>query len=514
MFSWGCGEYGLLGNGSHDQIITPTNISATSILASEKVVKVEGGESNAIALTEDGKIYTWGSNWFGMLGNGTTSSDPELPVAVDMTGALAGKTVVDVAVGAYSAYALTSDGQVYSWGANWGGMLGDGTTTDRHVPTTVDFSGALAGKQVVDMAVGEYSVNVLTSDGGLYGWGANYSGKVGNGTTDQTLSPAAVDTSGVLAGKSIKDINMKSSATVALDEAGQVYVWGGGFKIGAIGDDTLQQVTVPTITSSFTPHNTELPVVKFDGVVATDVRFEDNGTNFKKLVAVAPPHAAGTVDVSVKFDGHPEQVFASSYTYIAPPTKTSLKLNTFANSHSTAIAPALSRGEFKVTGGCAEVDSESLSLLGAESIEAPLGVDIYGGVAFSLKCINAGDKSDVAVTLDSPMIGSARITDKNIDLLRAYKTFEGKLVDISSQVNFSIVGNGDVAVSYSLVDGGDLDEDGVVNGEIIDPIYIGVAASSDSLADTGASSWLLLTVALLTIGTGVVVLVRVRRRYS
>ena len=513
LFSWGCNSYNLLGSGSEDGLLkfnTPTNISATSILAGKRVVQVDGGENSAIALTDDGEVYTWGGNWFGTLGDGTTN-ESSVPVAVDMNGVLAGVTVVDVAVGAYNSYALSDDGRVYSWGANWSGMIGDGTTTDRHLPTAVDMNGVLADKQVVEMAVGEYTVVVLTSDGGLYGWGGNSGGAIGNGTEDEALSPVAVDTSGILAGKNITQINMQGSATVALDEDGQVYIWGGGFKLGEIADETRQSVALPTITSEFTPLNTELPDVKFDGVPATEVRFEDDSTNFKKLVAVAPSHSPGTVDIEISFAGQTPTVLAQAYTY--KDITSSLDLSTVSTPQGDKVSSPLSRGVLAVSGGCRDISTPSVQLLGAKAIKSPQGVNIYGGIGFSLECATGQQAATVTLSFGNLIGDNQRITDSDLSSLRAYKSQGDKLTDMTDRVSFTLTSQDTIQASYGLVDGGDLDEDGKVNGLIIDPVYIGIESSKPAqLADTGSSLFIILIVATIITVTGMATLVISQRK--
>ena len=105
----------------------------------------------AFTLPAHADPFGWGNNTFGALGDGTTT-DRSTPVAADMGGVLAGKTVTAIAGGVYHTVALTSDGKAYAWGNNVFGQLGDGTNTTRTTPVAVDMGGVLAGKTVTAIA--------------------------------------------------------------------------------------------------------------------------------------------------------------------------------------------------------------------------------------------------------------------------------------------------------------------------------------------------------------------------
>jgi hypothetical protein len=146
---------------------------------------------HSLALTSDGQVFTWGYNLFGQLGNNSTTQS-NVPVVVNTSGALAGKTVVAIAAGMYHSLALTSDGQVFAWGYNLFGQLGNNSTTQSNVPVAVNTSGALAGKTVVAIAGGGYHGLALTSDKQIFDWGYNVDGQLGNNSATQSNVPAAV----------------------------------------------------------------------------------------------------------------------------------------------------------------------------------------------------------------------------------------------------------------------------------------------------------------------------------
>jgi alpha-tubulin suppressor-like RCC1 family protein len=128
---WGLAE--ALGNGSTSDQVTPIAVDVSGVLAGKSISQISTSGYHTLAVTTDGKVYAWGSNNRGELGDGTTTNR-STPVAVDMTGALLGKTVIAVEAGFEFSLALTSDGRVYSWGGNTFGHLGDGTYYARHTP--------------------------------------------------------------------------------------------------------------------------------------------------------------------------------------------------------------------------------------------------------------------------------------------------------------------------------------------------------------------------------------------
>ena len=108
-------------------------------LLGKTVTAIAAAQGHTVALTSDGKVFAWGRNDMGQLGDDTTANSTT-PVAVNMSGALLGKTVTAIAAGGFHTVALTSDGKVFAWGYNNAGQLGDGTTTQRTTPVAVNMS--------------------------------------------------------------------------------------------------------------------------------------------------------------------------------------------------------------------------------------------------------------------------------------------------------------------------------------------------------------------------------------
>ncbi|MFN0075292.1 MAG: RCC1 domain-containing protein [Prosthecobacter sp.] len=246
-FGWGSNAYGQLGNGSTTDTNVPAATMTSGALSGKVLTKISTSEYNGtthtLVVSSDGQIFAWGRNDSGQLGDGSTV-DRTSAVAVDMSGVLFGKTVVDVAAGGGFSLAVTSDGSIYSWGNNSVGQLGDGTSTVRHVPVAVDMTGVLFGKVVKSVSAGSVSAAALTSDGYVFTWGRGIDGQLGNGTSGSSLVPVAVDTTGVLSGKIVTSISMGSFFCLAVASDGKAFSWGLNVS-GMLGDGTATDRNTP-----------------------------------------------------------------------------------------------------------------------------------------------------------------------------------------------------------------------------------------------------------------------------
>ncbi|ACB77521.1 MBG domain-containing protein [Opitutus terrae] len=240
-YAWGDNSKGQLGNGTGGSMgnksVVPVAADRSGVLAGKTLVALATSYRHSLALASDGTVYAWGYNANGQLGNGSggLSTDiSKVPVAVDMTGVLAGKTIIAIATGYEHSLALASDGIVYAWGDNSEGQLGDGSTTDSKVPMAVDRTGVLTGKTVVAIAAGRNHSLAVASDGTVYAWGDNYYAQLGDGSLTDSSVPVPVDLT-ELAGKSVADVAGGDRHSLAQASDGTVYAWGDNTN-GQMGD--------------------------------------------------------------------------------------------------------------------------------------------------------------------------------------------------------------------------------------------------------------------------------------
>lgn len=143
---------------------------------------------------------------------------------VDMTGATAG--FVQLSAGYYHAAAVSNGGVLYTWGMGKNGQLGNGDTGNKAVPTVVDTTGVLQGVAIKKVAVGRYHTVALSEDGDVYTWGSNDQGQLGDGTRKGSTVPVAVSRGDIPADVGIIDIAAANAVTLAVGSDGRVYEWG------------------------------------------------------------------------------------------------------------------------------------------------------------------------------------------------------------------------------------------------------------------------------------------------
>ena len=198
IYAWGNNALGQLGNGTTTTTDVPVLVS---LPAGVTAIAIAAAQDHTLAITSTGAVYAWGDNSNGQLGDGTTTNRAA-PVLVGLP---AGVRAVSVAGGQWHSVAATSTGKVYSWGDNSVGEVGDGTFTERHAPV---LSSLPAGVTVTAVSAGYVYSLARTSTGSAYGWGNNEYGQLGNGTTDvyndvplQVSFPAGVTAASVVAGQ-------------------------------------------------------------------------------------------------------------------------------------------------------------------------------------------------------------------------------------------------------------------------------------------------------------------------
>ncbi len=228
LAAWGSNSVGQLGNNSLTSSSVPVLVNQSGVLAGKTMVSAAAGSNHNLALCSDGTLAAWGYNSGGELGNNSTTAS-SVPVLVNQTGVLAGKTVVSVAAGFCYSLALCSDGSLAAWGGNNSGQLGNNSLTSSSVPVLVDQTGVLAGKTVVSVAAGASQSLALCSDGTLAVWGhynTYWSGYIG--TYRISAAPMAVGGS-VLLGKMVVKICAGTDRCLVLCSDGTVVQWGNSY---------------------------------------------------------------------------------------------------------------------------------------------------------------------------------------------------------------------------------------------------------------------------------------------
>lgn len=236
VYCWGRNQLGQLGNGNAPiETDIPVKVQGGHMFAS-----VSASSEHTCGVTQSGDVYCWGDNSTGELGDGTTTSS-DLPVLVSGMHTF---TMVSAAV--THTCGVTLGGNTYCWGLNGGGQLGDGTTNSSSTPVLVSdghtFASVSAGGTHFN---GAHNTCGVTTIGDAYCWGLNLNGQLGNGNSPTgSTTPVAVQGGLVFA-----SLTNSSTHNCGITTDGTAYCWGlDGF--GELGNgSSLGSSDVPSPVS-------------------------------------------------------------------------------------------------------------------------------------------------------------------------------------------------------------------------------------------------------------------------
>ncbi|XP_035383560.1 probable E3 ubiquitin-protein ligase HERC1 isoform X3 [Electrophorus electricus] len=224
----GKGSYGRLGLGDSNNQAVPKKLALDPPRAVCKVSSSKGSDGHTLAVTADGEVFSWGDGDYGKLGHGNSATQ-KYPKIIQ--GPLLGKVVVCVSAGYRHSAAVTSDGELYTWGEGDFGRLGHSDSHSRNVPTLVkDISG------VGQAACGSSHTIAVSQDGRVvWSFGGGDNGKLGHGDTNRVYRPKVIE---ALHGYIIRKVCAGSQCSLALTSAGQVFAWGCGSCLGCGSSET------------------------------------------------------------------------------------------------------------------------------------------------------------------------------------------------------------------------------------------------------------------------------------
>ncbi|MGH0166749.1 UNVERIFIED_CONTAM: hypothetical protein FKN15_006610 [Acipenser sinensis] len=216
-------------------------------LASKKILRIAAHPDGQhyLALSSAGEVFSWGCGDGGRLGHGDTTYLEEPTVIAAFSGKQSGKQVVHIACGSTYSAAITVDGELYTWGRGNYGRLGHGSSEDQTTPMLVT---GLKGLKVIDVSCGSGDAQTLavSDNGQVWSWGDGDYGKLGRGGSDGCKTPKLVEK---LQDLDIVKVCCGSQFSVALTKYGQVYTWGKGDN-QRLGHGTEEHVRYPKLLDS------------------------------------------------------------------------------------------------------------------------------------------------------------------------------------------------------------------------------------------------------------------------
>ncbi|GAB3637363.1 hypothetical protein GCM10027422_29530 [Hymenobacter arcticus] len=251
LYAWGSNYDGVLGPAgpppapvSYKQLAHRSETRSVLVQVPGQWAHVAAGASHVLALTPDGRLFTWGANRRGQLGPGVPLDSLPHPQPGQVPGRYS-----QVAAGAYFSLALTPAGQLYAWGDNTHGQLATATNSFRATgqlqPPPLPTPRRIPGRWA-QVAAGDDFVLALRADGQLWAWGSNSKGELGRSPNEDSPVPAP------LPGR-YTQCSAGSNHCIALGTNGRLYAWGQN-DYGELGNDTAGDYfndaphPVPTVT--------------------------------------------------------------------------------------------------------------------------------------------------------------------------------------------------------------------------------------------------------------------------
>jgi alpha-tubulin suppressor-like RCC1 family protein len=228
-WAWGGNNVGQLGDNSITSRLTP--VSVQGAVKTFCQISTGNSSSHSLAIDKNGRVWAWGFNNQGQLGDNSIGSK-RTPVSV--LGAV--KTFCKISTGQNHSLAIDKNGRAWAWGANGSGRLGDNSIANRLTPVSVQ--GAVKTFCQID-AGGTHSV-AIDKNGRVWAWGVNSSGEIGNNLAASKRTPVSV----LGAVKTFCQITAANFYSIAIDKNGRAWGWGYSSS-GQLGDNSTAQRQTP-----------------------------------------------------------------------------------------------------------------------------------------------------------------------------------------------------------------------------------------------------------------------------
>lgn len=243
VFVWGSNYLGQLGDGTIINRNVGVDITNNYTLEDgEKIEKLRMSNTLSLALSSNNRVFMKDA------GDTTTVSD-----ITSIFGLSPGETIIEVFAEGTINGVFTSEGRIFTWGENYAGQVGDGTTIDRTLPVDITSNFILNPEEVISsVSIGDDHSLALTSFDRVFAWGYNAKGEVGDATFDNRPTPVDITGEFSLAdGETITKIFAEENNSAAITSLGNLFTWGDNSE-GQMADGTFVNKNVPTdVTSNY-----------------------------------------------------------------------------------------------------------------------------------------------------------------------------------------------------------------------------------------------------------------------
>jgi len=213
LYTWGINSSGQLGSGNTAKCFIPKTIINQK---DYHIIDIACGYEHNIALTDNGHILAFGSNYFGAIGNGDKNGQM-IPQKIEY---VFPDKIISICCGSYHSMTLTKCGQVYSWGLNSSGQLGIDSFSNKLTPQSIDHLKGIAIKKIV---CGPFYSLFLSDEGDVYACGDNSCGQLGIARKNDENRPCQIKVD-------VRFVDIYAThledLSIALSQNGRCYVWG------------------------------------------------------------------------------------------------------------------------------------------------------------------------------------------------------------------------------------------------------------------------------------------------
>jgi alpha-tubulin suppressor-like RCC1 family protein len=217
LYAWGANTYGQLGDNSTEDRLEPVLIKIPGTIIKD----LAAGGAHSLILDTLGRVWSWGQGEGGRLGHLNSALELRPKLIEDLP-----ENILQVAAGSSHSGCFTTE-NVYTWGKGSYGRLGHGSLSDENLPKPIEF---FRGRCMMKLCLSVFHSGVITVDGEIWMWGNSKNGRLGTAiaTGENGLIPTKIGTGTLMSNVRMADLALGFKHGMAISNSGQIFVWGCG----------------------------------------------------------------------------------------------------------------------------------------------------------------------------------------------------------------------------------------------------------------------------------------------